>query len=100
LGGAGLLIGEKRFAEIGGLIKLLAEDRAFRRAIIRKKRERIRDFHAARITSQLSKALQEMGIDPADGVSRGVMRHEWSQAMPDPSPLTTQPSSITPPALS
>ncbi len=92
LGGAGLLVGEKHPPEIAALINVLAGDRAFRRAIIRKQRERVRDFHPARITSQLSKALQEMGIDPAGAVSGGVMRREGSQAMPGQSKDPSKPA--------
>lgn len=63
LGGAGLLVREKRFPEIAALIKLLAQDGAFRRAVIRRQRERIRDFHPSKITSQLIRVFQELGID-------------------------------------
>jgi glycosyltransferase involved in cell wall biosynthesis len=63
LDGAGLLVGEKRFPEIAALIKLLAEDRALRRAVIRRQRERVHDFHRSKITSQLVQALRQTGID-------------------------------------
>jgi glycosyltransferase involved in cell wall biosynthesis len=85
LGGAGLLVSEKRCPEIAALIKVLAEDRAFSRAVIRKQRERVRDFHPLRIASRLMKVLQEMGIDA---------RTKRSESMPDPHPSSLTPHSI------
>jgi glycosyltransferase involved in cell wall biosynthesis len=74
LGGAGLLVGEKRIPEIAALIKLLAEDRPFQRAVIRKQRKRVSDFHPSKITSLLVQTLQETGIDVPDRLGPQTLR--------------------------
>jgi glycosyltransferase involved in cell wall biosynthesis len=53
LGGCGLLVTEKRYDVIGELIYNLVTDKAFRRQVIRKQRERLVDFDRSVAESQI-----------------------------------------------
>jgi glycosyltransferase involved in cell wall biosynthesis len=63
LGGAGILIAEKRFEETAALIARLARDRALRRSVVQSQRERLRAFAPAQIRRQLARALEGIGVE-------------------------------------
>src|SRR5205807_686844 len=63
MGGAGLLVSEKRFTEIAALIKVLAEDRPLHRAIREGQRRRVAEFHPSKLKVQLAAKLAQIGIE-------------------------------------
>ncbi|WP_160113437.1 glycosyltransferase [Paraburkholderia dokdonensis] len=62
LGGAGLLIHDKHPQAVAALVRLLAEDRALRRAVIGAQRERVHHFERPALLAQLQRYLQDKGI--------------------------------------
>ena len=65
LGGAGLLVREKRFEEVAELMRLAVADAPLRERLVAAGRERLKDFAPERIEAALWETLAANGILPA-----------------------------------
>ena len=63
LGGAGILITQKNHCEIAALIKILSEDRAMKRAIIKKQRAHAATFTTEILSQRLASFLERQRIE-------------------------------------
>ncbi|MDX9786208.1 MAG: glycosyltransferase [Desulfobacterales bacterium] len=63
LGGAGILVTRKDHESLAALIKLLSEDRPFKRAIIGEQQKRVAEFTEARLFHLLGDFLAKQGVE-------------------------------------
>jgi glycosyltransferase involved in cell wall biosynthesis len=66
LGGAGILVTEKRFEEIAALVALLDNDRAFRRAVLLHQRARVEALRPAQLRARLAAVLATLGVEVSE----------------------------------
>jgi len=61
IGDGGIVVREKRHAEVGQLLAMVASDDAFRGRLVAKGRERVKEFSYQRFTDRLSELLTAQG---------------------------------------
>ena len=66
LGGAGILVTQKEHGPIAALIKIILEDRALRRAIVKEQRRHAGQFTEEQLSRRLGKFLEERGMKLPD----------------------------------
>jgi glycosyltransferase involved in cell wall biosynthesis len=73
LGGAGVLFGEKRYAEIAEMMDLLMEEEGLRARVVAGQRRRLQDFLPERVLKQLWQVICEFTCgNPASRPARGA----------------------------